>query len=62
MPPLLSRTKRFLEIAQEKHGKEKFGYSEVAYTKNNDKVKIRCVQHNIFFEITPLDHLQQIYG
>lgn len=37
--------------------KEKYDYSETKYTKAREKVTIRCIQHDYYFEQTPNKHL-----
>ena len=52
--PTLGQEK-FIEKAIKIHG-DKYGYSEVLYTKSSEKVKIECYKHG-FFKQTPSKHL-----
>jgi len=40
----------------------KFDYSLVEYINDKKKIKLRCIEHNIIFEVTPNQHLKQKYG
>lgn len=53
-----SNTAEFVNKAIAKYG-DKYDYSEVEYTDNKTKVKIRCKKHNHVFEVRPADHLQK---
>jgi hypothetical protein len=49
-------TESFIEKAIEVHG-DAYDYSMSVYTKGKDKLKIRCVKHDLIFEITPNSHV-----
>lgn len=50
-------TEEFIRRAQEKFG-DRFDYSQVVYTKSNEKVKIICPKHGWFRQL-PSTHLNQ---
>lgn len=53
-------TEEFVNEAIKKHG-NKYGYSNVIYKTNRDKVQIECYLHGPFY-ITPNDHLSKLSG
>jgi hypothetical protein len=53
---LRKKLEQFIKEAIEKHG-NKYTYELVNYRTENDKVKILCVFHKYYFDITPNSHL-----
>jgi hypothetical protein len=49
-------TEEFVKQCHQKFG-DRFDYSFTIYVRNNDKVEIRCCQHNLKFFQTPSNHL-----
>jgi len=44
------------------HGEDKFDFSETVYTKMNEKVKIKCVEHDVFFFQNPQAFMKGFNG
>ena len=66
---ILMNTKRniftqeiFINFAKLKYN-EKFDYTKTNYkTYSRDKITIKCIEHNLLFDIYPYNHLRQISG
>jgi hypothetical protein len=52
-----NKTEKFINKAINKFG-NRFDYSEINYVDSTKKIKIKCNEHNEFFEQTPADHLR----
>lgn len=51
----------FIIKARSVHG-DKYDYSLSVYTKACNKVKVRCIQHDFIFEVTPNSHTSARHG
>lgn len=58
----LMNTERFIERAISVHGDNKFDYSDTSYSLMRNKVKVRCIKHNIVFDQLPQAHLKGLNG
>jgi len=56
MPRRLT-TEEFIERAIKVHGNIKYNYDLAVYTKSHNKIKIKCIKHNIVFEQNASRHL-----
>jgi len=50
-------TEQFIENALSIHG-ERYGYSNVKYTSCSRPVSLRCLKHNLIFDVSPKFHLK----
>lgn len=55
--PIRKSNSQIITEFQQVHGKKKYSYSKVEYTKNNIKVEIICNEHKNSFMQTPNKHL-----
>lgn len=58
----LMNTEKFIERAISVHGDNKFDYSDTSYSLMRNKVKVRCIKHNIVFDQLPQAHLKGLNG
>lgn len=56
-----SSTEIFIEKSKKIHG-DKFDYSVTDYTTKRNKVKIRCIKHDLIFEQTAENHHKNFYS
>src|SRR5260221_11262185 len=56
-----SATKAFISKSIQKY-KDRFDYSETEYINTKCKIKLRCIKHDVWFEIKPLQHLIKSAG
>lgn len=53
--PLVFDTESFIKKSKSKYG-DKFDYSQAVYTKAKERLKLRCIEHDCWFEIKPDTH------
>lgn len=52
---LVFDTESFINKSKSKYG-DKFDYSQAVYTKAKERLKLRCIEHDCWFEIAPDTH------
>lgn len=55
-PKKVTGLESFINVSKERHGDGRFDYSEVVYITAKTKVKLRCIKHDLWFEVTPDSH------
>lgn len=59
---LLSNKNDFINKSELLYGKDKFDFTNVEYKNQFTKLELKCLKHNIKFEITPKKHLNKKRG
>lgn len=55
-------TEDFIRRSIKIHGEDKFDFSETVYTKMNEKIKIKCVEHDVYFFQNPQAFMKGLNG